>query len=74
MSMFAIALLIAWVIKQDWPYLILGGTYAVGTAASILVGEIILPSTQVRLTLATMLLLLTFLLLLISFYGFTGII
>ncbi|MBD2362062.1 MULTISPECIES: hypothetical protein [unclassified Anabaena] len=69
MLMLAIAMLSVAIIVPAEPYLVLGLSFVVGAAISILVREAIAPSPQTRLTQLT-----AILLLLISFYGFADLI
>lgn len=69
MLMLAIVLLVVWMFRPDWPYLLLGLSYIVGASASILVRETLLPSPQPRATRVAALLLLA-----ISLYGFADLV
>ncbi|MEY3870058.1 MAG: hypothetical protein RLZZ338_3949 [Cyanobacteriota bacterium] len=55
----AIILGICWLTNYHWPYLVLSVSYAVGSATSLWIRELILPSSQVRFLIATGVLLLS---------------
>ena len=57
---------ICWLTNYHWPYLVLSVSYAVGSATSIWIRELISPSSHIRLTIATGVLLLSVALLLYS--------
>ena len=58
MLLLAMALLGVWGLVQSWPYLVLCLSYVIGASMSILVREALTPSSQSRLTQATVSLLL----------------
>ncbi len=58
MLLLAMALLGVWGMVQSWPYLVLCLSYVIGASVSILVREALTPSSQSRLTQATVSLLL----------------
>lgn len=62
MLVLASVLMLAWIISQQWPYLILGVGYTLGAAASIWVRELITPHPHRRLFHATIVLVLTLML------------
>lgn len=62
----AIILGICWLTNYHWPYLVLSVSYAVSSATSLWIRELILPSSQVRFMLATGVLLLSVALLVYS--------
>ncbi|MGB6169938.1 MAG: hypothetical protein WBF52_20315, partial [Geitlerinemataceae cyanobacterium] len=55
-------LMLAWILTQQWPYLILGVGYTLGSAASIWVRELIAPHPQRRIFHASIVLVLTLIL------------
>lgn len=57
---------LCWLTNYHWPYLVLSVSYAVGSATSIWIRELISPSSHIRLTIATGVLLLSVALLLYS--------
>jgi|JI102314DRNA_FD_contig_71_305127_length_3138_multi_4_in_0_out_0_4 hypothetical protein len=57
---------ICWLTNYHWPYLVLSVSYAVGSATSIWIRELISPSSHIRLTIATGVLLLSVALLVYS--------
>lgn len=58
----ASALMLAWIVSQQWPYLILGVGYTLGSATSIWVRELISPYPHRRIFHATIVLVLTLML------------
>ena len=65
MLFMAMVLFAIWGITQQWPYMVLCLSYAIGASISMIVREAIAPSPQTRITQITALLLL-----IISLYGF----
>ena len=65
MLFMAMVLFAIWGITQQWPYMVLCLSYAIGASISMIVREAIAPSSQTRITQITALLLL-----IISLYGF----
>ncbi|MBD1834149.1 MULTISPECIES: hypothetical protein [Cyanophyceae] len=61
----ATVLIMAWEINQQWPYLVLGLSYMVGAAGSILVREALTPSHHPRVSQV-----MAVLMLIVSFYCF----
>lgn len=68
MTFFALILLMVWIIKPDWPYLLLCLSYILGASASIWVSELIYPSSPAKVILANFGLLFSILLLIFSLY------
>ncbi len=68
MTVFALILLIIWIIKPDWPYLLLCLTYILGSSASIWVSELISPSSPAKIILASLGVFFSILLLIFSLY------
>jgi hypothetical protein len=66
----AVVLFGVWTLQEQWPYLWLGSSYALGSATSIWVRETFFPSNQVRRWQATLVLGLSILLLLFAMYSF----
>jgi uncharacterized membrane protein YfcA len=64
----AAVLMLAWIISQQWPYLILGVGYTLGSAASIWVRELMTPSPQRRVFHASIVLVLTLMLFALSIF------
>ncbi|MBD2313621.1 hypothetical protein H6G20_18290 [Desertifilum sp. FACHB-1129] len=58
LSISAVGWLAVWLIEQQWPYLVLGSSYAVGLATTTLVREAIAPSPHAQVVRASALLLL----------------
>lgn len=58
LSISAVGWLGVWLIEQEWPYLALGSSYAVGLATTTLVREAIAPSPHAQVVRASALLLL----------------
>jgi hypothetical protein len=50
----AIILGICWLTNYHWPYLVLSVSYAVGSATSIWIRELISPSSHIRFTIAAL--------------------
>ncbi|HIK32239.1 MAG TPA: hypothetical protein IGS17_15430 [Oscillatoriales cyanobacterium M59_W2019_021] len=59
MLVLAAMLMFVWLITQQWPYLVLGAGYTLGSAASIWVRESIAPYPHRRLFHASIVLILT---------------
>ena len=68
MLLLAIALLGIWGKTEQWPYLVLSLSYAIGSSTSLLIRESFFPSSQPRLTLPQIA---AIVLLIVSIYGFT---
>lgn len=68
MTSLTMALLVSWKFTQQWPYLVLSSSFAIGAAVSMWVREAIVPSAHPRLVQ-----LLAILLLIYSFYSLVGV-
>ncbi|MBW4650229.1 MAG: hypothetical protein KME06_16305 [Kastovskya adunca ATA6-11-RM4] len=69
MTTLTMALLLSWAVTQQWPYLVLSSSYAMGAAISMWVREAITPSPHPRV-----LQILAVLLLIYSLYTFADLV
>jgi hypothetical protein len=69
MTTLTMALLLSWAVTQQWPYLVLSSSYAMGAATSMWVREAITPSPHPRV-----LQILAVLLLIYSLYTFADLV
>ncbi len=51
MVLLSLALAVQWVLLNDWPYLVLSSSFALGAGVSMWVREMIMPSPRPRLVL-----------------------
>lgn len=70
MILLSIAFAIQWILLDDWPYLVLSSSFALGAGVSMWVREIVMPSHRPRGALV----LAIGVLLLYSVYGFTDLV
>ncbi|NEQ27913.1 MAG: hypothetical protein F6K28_54760, partial [Microcoleus sp. SIO2G3] len=60
MTSLTMALLVSWEFTQNWPYLVLSSSFAIGAAVSMWIREMIRPSAHPRVVLVLAVLLLIY--------------